>query len=85
MKEKLQSLRALGSRTSARIVCAGLAAAPMLAMAVDPTTPEEAINQGKVATLLIIGVGGLAMVILALAAVGWGVGTKFIKRLRGAA
>ncbi|NPC57012.1 hypothetical protein [Caenimonas soli] len=70
---------------TARAACFALASAPMLAMAVDPTTPEEAITSGKVAVLAIAAIGGLAMVVIALGSVGWGVGAKFIKRLRGAA
>lgn len=85
MKQKLQQLAVIASRNKARAVASVLSAGPLLAMAVDPTTAEEAINQGKTTVLAIVGVGGLAMVLVALAAVGWGVGVKFIKRLRPSA
>lgn len=56
-----------------------------MAQATDPTTPEEAVTSGRTTVIAIIAVGGLSLVLIALASVGWGTGVKFIKRLRGAA
>ena len=74
MPEKMKNLLA-------RAGVVVLAAGPALAMAADPTDPAAAIGQAKTDILAIIGVGGAAMVALALAGVGWVVGARFVKRL----
>ena len=61
------------------------ASAPLFALAQTATTPEEAIASGETKVLALLAIAGAAMIAIALAGVGWGVGTKFIKRLRGAA
>jgi len=62
-------------------VFGGALAASGLALAVDPTTAEEAIGSAKTAVLAIVAVGGIAMVVVSLAGVGYGVASKFIKRV----
>lgn len=61
------------------------ASSPMFALAQTATTPESAIGEGETKVLAILAIAGAAMIAIALAGVGWGVGVKFIKRLRGAA
>ncbi|AVT17355.1 hypothetical protein C8244_14850 [Paracidovorax avenae] len=55
------------------------------AFAADATTPEQSIADAVAKLLLIIAAGGAAYVTLSLAGVGWKVGAKWIKGLRGAA
>lgn len=74
MQEKLKTLRA-------RAIVLALSAGPALAMAADPTDPSAAITQAKTDIALIIAAGGAAMVSLALLAVGWVVGARFVKKL----
>lgn len=49
------------------------------------TTPEAAIAEGQADIIALVAIGGAALVAIALAGVGWSVGAKFIKRLRGGA
>lgn len=56
-----------------------------VAMAQEAATAEASITQAQAAVLALVAVGGAALVAIALAGVGWGVGVKLIKRLRGAA
>ncbi|AVS66381.1 hypothetical protein C8245_12485 [Paracidovorax avenae] len=75
--------RALGHRALAVASVTLLTAVP--ALAADATTPEQSIADAVAKLLLIIAAGGAAYVTLSLAGVGWKVGAKWIKGLRGAA
>jgi hypothetical protein len=74
MQSKLKTL-------ALRAQVATLAAVPALSFAVDPTTAVEAIGTAKTDILAIVAAGGVAMIVIALAFVGWRVGTKFVRRL----
>ncbi len=57
---------------------------PVVAFA-NSATPESQITAAKDTILALVAVAGAAMVVIALAMVGWSVGVKFIKRMRSAA
>ena len=61
-----------------------LMAAPA-AFAQTSSTPESSIGEALAKVLTLLAVAGAAYVSIALAGVGWSVGVKFIKRMRGAA
>lgn len=68
-----------------KVFVVATATSPMFALAQTATTPEASIGEGQTKVLAILAVAGAAMIAIALAGVGWGVGVKFIKRLKGAA
>lgn len=82
MEKAKMVLLSLKQRTNrnALVLGASLGAAG-LALATDPTTAEEGITAAKTAILAIVAAGGIAMVLVAVARVGWTVGSKFISRL----
>jgi len=55
------------------------------ALAQTSTTPETAIPEAATKVLALLAIAGAAYVGISLAGVGWAVGVKFIKRMRGAA
>lgn len=83
--EKAKFVLALRDAPLRAAVVVGSALAPVLSFAQTATTPEEAIAGGETKVLALLAIAGGAMIAIALAGVGWGVGVKFIKRLRGAA
>lgn len=50
----------------------------------DPASPEEGIGTARTKLLALIALGGVAMLVLALASVGWEGAVKWVKRLRRA-
>lgn len=76
----------LGHSLKHKLACAAgavLAAAP--AIMGQAATPSDLIDDAKADALLIVGAGGLALGLIALARVGWTVATKWVKRSTGAA
>lgn len=57
---------------------------PVLSFA-QAATPEASIGTALTTVLALLAVAGAAYVSISLAGVGWSVGVKFIKRMRGAA
>ena len=55
------------------------------AMAQTASTPEASIGEAATKVLALLAIAGAAYVGISLAGVGWSVGVKFIKRMRGAA
>lgn len=82
MKTKLQRLAHLSRNGYARAVTMALMAGPVLAQTTDPVETEMTAAKTKV--LGYIAIGGAALVVVAVAAVGFGVAVKYIKKLRGA-
>lgn len=68
---------------AAVVVCGLLTAGPVLAQTAD--TPEAAMGEAKTQILALIAVAGAAMIAVALAGVGWNVGSRLIKRIGGKA
>ena len=90
MGNNITTLRPVPSTLGARARTALTAAAVTVltvgpAFAADATTPEQGIADAVAKLLLIIAAGGAAVITLSLAGVGWKVGAKWIKGLRGAA
>ncbi|MET3177090.1 UNVERIFIED_ORG: hypothetical protein ABIC43_000229 [Variovorax guangxiensis] len=85
MKVSSLSLRnntALRNRLTAMAVA--LLSAPA-AFAQTSSTPEASIGEALTKVLALLAIAGAAYVSISLAGVGWSVGVKFIKRMRGAA
>lgn len=85
MQVKSLSIRnatALQKRLSAGVV---MLLASAVAMAQTSSTPEASIGEALTKVLALLAIAGAAYVSISLAGVGWSVGVKFIKRMRGAA
>ncbi len=80
----LLTLSAKARNALAVAATTALAAGPALAQSTG-TTPESGIADALAKLLLIVAAGGAAMIALSLAGVGWRVGAKWIKSLRGTA
>jgi len=68
-----------------RLAIAAAALSAGTAMAQTASTPEATIGTSLTAVLAIVAVGGAAMIATSAGSVLWGVGVKFVKRLRGSA
>lgn len=86
MKVSSLSLRnntALRNRLTAMAVA--LLSAPAAFAQTASSTPEASIGEALTKVLALLAIAGAAYVSISLAGVGWSVGVKFIKRMRGAA
>jgi len=81
MKENLKKRLAVYARNGAAVV----ALSPLAAFAQSAPDISGSISSAQTEILGYIATGGGALIAIALAGVGWGVGVKLIKRLRGAA
>lgn len=70
-------------RAMQKAAVAGSALLPLFALA--DGDPAGAITSAQTTVLAIVAAGGAAMIAVALGGIGWGVGVKMIKKLRGAA
>lgn len=85
MKVSSLSLRnSTALRNRLAVVAVALMAAPA-AFAQTAATPEASIGEALTKVLALLAIAGAAYVSISLAGVGWSVGVKFIKRMRGAA
>ena len=81
MKKDLKKRLAIYARNCGALV----ALSPLAAFAQAAPDISGSISSAQSEILGYIATGGAALIAIALAVVGWGVGVKLIKRLRGAA
>lgn len=85
MKVSSITLRKVASIRTRLTAGALVLLASTAALAADAGTPEASIGEALLKVLALLAIAGAAYVSIALAGVGWSVGVKFIKRMRGAA
>lgn len=85
MKVSSLSLRNANTLRTRLTAGAVVLLASATALAQTSTTPETAIPEAAAKVLALLAIAGAAYVGISLAGVGWSVGVKFIKRMRGAA
>lgn len=82
IRSTFNTARSYGFRAAAVPALALLATGGAMAQTADPSTE---IGSAKTTILALIATAGAAMVAVALAGVGWNVGSKLIKRIGGKA